>query len=212
MYRIMNVSDAYSQWAATYDSDRNLTRDLDLVVTQRVLSGQGYPIVLELGCGTGKNTPFLSQIGERVYAFDFSNGMIALARAKTQAANVGFAVADLTGRWPVADRSAQLAVCNLVLEHISDLVAIFAEADRVLADRGRFYICELHPFRQYQGKKAQFVRGERTIEIPAFVHHLSAFMDAAGRAGFRLQRLNEWWHDDDDPAGPPRLASFLFEK
>jgi malonyl-CoA O-methyltransferase len=208
----MNVSDAYSHWSATYDTDRNLTRDLDQAVTQRLLAGQRYPVILELGCGTGKNTRFLSQIGERLYAFDFSDGMIAQANVKVPDGSVQFAVADLTQPWPVADGCATLSVCNLVLEHISDLAAVFAEAYRVLGQGGRFFVCELHPFRQYQGKKARFVRDGQTIEIPAYVHHFSDFLTAATRTGFHLQRCDEWWHDEDDLTGPPRLASFLFQK
>ena len=38
---------------------------------------------------------------------------------------------------------------------------IFSEASRVLADAGRFFICELHPFRHYQGCQANFQRGGR---------------------------------------------------
>jgi len=67
---------------------------------------------------------------------------------------VTFAVADLTQPWPCEDQSIDLISCNLVLEHISDLSFIFAEGLRVLRDGGRFFVSELHPFRQYQGTQA----------------------------------------------------------
>jgi ubiquinone/menaquinone biosynthesis C-methylase UbiE len=144
-------------------------------------------------------------------ALDFSEGMIAQARAKTDAPNVQFAQADFTQTWPCADSSINLVVCNLVLEHIENLAFVFAEAYRVLADGGKYFVCELHPFKQYQGKKAIFERGEEQIAIPAFVHHTSDFFEAARSAGFSVTSLREWWHAED--AGlPPRLVSFLFEK
>ena len=205
------VQTAYTQWAATYDTDRNLTRDLDQTVTRTVLAGRRYHSILEIGCGTGKNTYLLAQISDRVHAIDFSEGMLAQARAKEFGPNVTFAAADLTQPWPCADQSVDLIVCNLVLEHIAELSVVFTEAARTLAPAGQMFVCELHPFKQYTGSKAAFQRDQARIEPPAFVHHLSDFLDAATRAGFTLTSLKEWWHDDDQHA-PPRLVSFLFAK
>lgn len=207
----MNIQDAYTDWAATYDEDRNRTRDLDQQVTQATLGHQHFGAIVEIGCGTGKNTALLAQLGDRVRALDFSTGMLARARAKVQAANVTFAEADLTQPWPVADSSADLVVCNLVLEHIEDLHFILAEAGRVLTPGGRFFICELHPFRQYAGTVANFQRAAGAVQIDAYVHHISDFLAAAAASGFALASLREWWHAEDE-GKPPRLVSFVFEK
>ena len=206
----MSVREAYTDWSTSYDSDRNLTRDLDQVVTRNTLAESRYPTILELGCGTGKNTALLSQIGRHVYALDLTAGMIRQAQAKVRSNNVLYAVADLTQPWPCAARSIDLIVCNLVLEHIADLIFIFAEAQRVLVAGGHFFLCELHPFKQYQGRKATFQRGEARTEIDAFVHHVSDFLDAAEAVGFRLNKLGEWWHEEDQDQ-PPRLISLMFE-
>jgi len=207
----MSIQKAYNEWSATYDSDENLTRDLDQKVTRAALANLQFNSILELGCGTGKNTVFLAQIGTRVHALDFSEGMIEKAKKKVQAENVRLSVADLTQKWPCENRSYDLIVCNLVLEHIKDLSLIFSEAFRVLEKEGRFLINELHPFRQYEGKKASFGKGEEVTEIPAFVHHISDFLNAALNNELTLVKLNEWWHEDDQ-SRPPRLISFLFEK
>jgi len=76
---------------------------------------------------------------------------------------------------------------------------------------GDFFICELHPFRQYQGIKANFKRDQGTIEIPAFVHHISEFIRAAQSNKLTIESFNEWWHEDDQDKFP-RLVSFLFKK
>src|SRR5262245_17895445 len=94
-----SIQAAYTQWAATYDSDRNLTRDLDQVVTRTILADRHYRSILEIGCGTGKNTQLVARIGDHVHAIDFSEGMLAQARAKGLGANVTFSVADLTQPW-----------------------------------------------------------------------------------------------------------------
>jgi ubiquinone/menaquinone biosynthesis C-methylase UbiE len=207
----MKIQEAYTDWSATYDQDRNLTRDLDQAVTKTILANLRCKSVLEIGCGTGKNTALLAEVAEMVYAFDFSIGMIEKARQKLVAGNVAFVVSDLTQQWPCKDRVVNLITCNLVLEHIRDLTFVFAEAVRVLATGGRFFVCELHPFRQYQGTRANFQRDRETREIEAFVHHLSDFTDAAAANGLSLAGMKEWWHEQDRHK-PPRLVSFLFEK
>ena len=207
----MNIRDAYSDWAATYDDDRNLTRDLDQEVTRTVLSEARCESILEIGCGTGKNTAFLAQFAKRVLAVDFSTAMIQKAQVKLRSSNVRFAVANITQSWPCRDRSVDLISCNLVLEHVSDLSFIFAESFRVLTEPGRLFISELHPFRQYEGVQAKFQHEGQTNTIPAFVHHISDFTNAAAANRLSLLRLNEWWHQEDK-GKPPRLISFLFEK
>jgi len=157
-FQAVKIEDAYNAWSSTYDSDRNRTRDLDQQVARDELQNLRCHSVLELGCGTGKNTTLLAQISERVCSLDFSAGMIEKARARTDSPNVTFEIADITKRWPSNDQSFDLVVCNLVLEHIEDLGFIFAEGARVLTTGARYFVCELHPFRQYEGTQARFER------------------------------------------------------
>lgn len=207
----MSIQEAYTDWAATYDSDRNLTRDLDQLVTRETLGNLRCKDVLEIGCGTGKNTALLAQIGERVFALDFSAGMIEKAREKLSLDNVSFDIADITQPWSFESHSIDLVTCNLVLEHIRDLPFIFAEASRVLVEAGQFFVSELHPFRQYQGTQANFRRNQETTQIPAFVHHISDFIEAAAANSLALAQMKEHWHPKDQ-GKPPRLVSFMFQK
>lgn len=207
----MSIQKAYNEWSESYDSDENLTRDLDQKITREVLANQKFNAILEIGCGTGKNTSFLYQIGDSVHAVDFSQGMIEKAMEKVQAENVKFSMMDLTKNWMFDDNSFDLIVCNLVLEHIEDISFVFSEASRVLESRGRFFINELHPFRQYERKKARYQKDGREIEVDAFLHHISDFLNAATTKGLRLIKLNEYWHEEDQNE-PPRIISLLLEK
>lgn len=207
----MSVQAAYNDWSTTYDADENLTRDLDQVVTRETLMDLRCKSVIEIGCGTDKNTLLLAQIAETVYAIDFSADMLEKANEKVNSANVMFIAGDITQQWTCRNESADLSICNLVLEHIEDLSFIFSEAFRVLVKGGYFFISELHPFRQYRGTQANFQRDQEVIEIPAFVHHISDFLSAAKNQGFLLEDFKEWWHEQDQNK-LPRLASFLFRK
>lgn len=207
----MNIQNAYNEWSDSYDTDNNLTRDLDQQVTRERLANLHFNSILEIGCGTGKNTAFLAQIGTSVHALDFSEGMIEKAREKVQAKNVRFSMADITKKWPCNDGEYNLVVCNLVLEHIANLTFIFSEAARVLQNKGSFFVNELHPFKQYEGSKARFYREAETVEVEAFVHHISEFTNAATANGLTLVKLNEYWHEADQNK-PPRLISLMFIK
>jgi ubiquinone/menaquinone biosynthesis C-methylase UbiE len=209
------VRASYDVWAETYDSDANRTRDLDREVTREVLGDLAIRLVVEIGCGTGKNTTFLALKAERVHALDFSPRMLAIAREKVrqdlEAGRVLFSVADVTDGWPCRGAWADLVTCSLVLEHVADLRPVFAEACGVLAVGGRLFVSELHPRRQARGTKARFERAGATTEIQAFFHPVAEFREAAEAAGLTVERQDEWWHREDD-GKPPRLVSFLFRR
>jgi malonyl-CoA O-methyltransferase len=207
----MSIQSAYNDWSGTYDTDENLTRDLDQAVTRSRLGSRRFDSILEIGCGTGKNTVFLLEIGQKVQAVDFSEGMLEKAKGKVRDENVRFSLMDITQPWQFGEQAFDLIVCSLVLEHIRDLSPVFAEAARTLQPGGMFLINELHPFRQYDGKKARFYREEEKIEVDAFIHHISDFIRAAEASGFALAKLEEYWHDAD--AGKlPRILSLAFER
>lgn len=207
----MDIQNAYDDWSGTYDSDENLTRDLDQRVTVDLLGNLQFDSALEVGCGTGKNTQFLARIASVLYAVDFSRGMLEKAKEKVQAENVHFSLMDVTQRWDFENGSIDLVTCNLVLEPIENLSFVFGEAARVLQPNGYLFINELHPFRQYEGKKARFQRNEETVEVEAFMHHVSDFVHAAAESGLTLTKLNEYWHEADQNK-LPRVLSLLFEK
>ena len=144
----MSIQNAYNNWSDIYDTNENRTRDLDAQILRETFAGQRFDSILETGCGTGKNTEFLAQIGTHVHALDFSEGMVLKAREKVMAENVRFEMADLTVRWPCEDSAYDLIVCSLVLEHMEELSHFFAEAARTLRPGGKLVIDELHPFKQ----------------------------------------------------------------
>ncbi|MDX1998352.1 MAG: class I SAM-dependent methyltransferase [Thermoanaerobaculia bacterium] len=207
----VTVQAAYDQWAASYDDDVNRTRDLDARVSRATFAGKALGRVLELGCGTGKNTRLFAEIATEVHGLDFSSAMLEKAQARGLGHHVRFTRADLTAPWPVEDATVDLVAAHLVLEHLPELGFVFAEAARVLVPGGGFHVSEFHPFRQYLGNKAVFEADGAAVDFPAFVHHVSEFLGAARAADLRFLDFGEHWHEAD--AGkPPRLLTLRFGK
>jgi len=207
----MTIDKAYDSWARTYDTAENPTRDLEANAARIILKKYAFQNVIEVGCGTGKNTQWLAERSASLIGLDFSEEMLKRAKEGNSSDNVEFRLADITKTWALAKSSADLISCSLTLEHIEDLDFIFGEASRVLRPQGRFYICELHPFKQYAGSKARYTEGDSTIELDVYTHHVSEYLDDARKNGFQLAELKEWF-DNDDIREIPRLISFVFEK
>lgn len=104
----MDIQGTYDSQSHTYDTDRDLTRDLYQVIVKRILMGLDSHSIIEIGCGTGKNTLWLSHIAERVHAIDFSKTMLEKAKAKVSSTNVTFTIGDITKPWIGNNTSADL--------------------------------------------------------------------------------------------------------
>jgi ubiquinone/menaquinone biosynthesis C-methylase UbiE len=209
-----DVAQAYDRWSRRYDDDHNATRDLDArVVRQSPLHVAGAR-VLELGCGTGKNSEWLVAQARTLVALDFSPGMLDVARRRVRSERARFVEHDITRRWPVELSSVDLVVGNLVLEHVRDLGPIYVEAARVLRPGGELFFCELHPYRQLRGGQAHFEDEDTNEIVPvtAFRHSVSEYVNGGLAAGFTLRALGEHVEEGASADAAPRLLSVLFER
>lgn len=200
------VKKAYQLWSKIYDQNDNKTRDLDLIATKSVLSSLNFKKLVEIGCGTGKNTHWFAEKATEIIALDFSAEMLAIAKKKVPQPHIIFLEADITKPWDIENSWADLISCNLVLEHLSDLSFVFNEAQRVLKNKGYFFICEIHPMKRYTGSQAKF----EDILVTSYLHHLSDYLSVAKKSGLQLIAINEWF--DESAENPPRLLSLLFQK
>lgn len=208
----MSIQASYDRWASDYDAVRNFTGELDERLTEDSKPFFQNKSVVELGCGTGKNTLIICPWAKSIHAIDFSEKIIEIAKKKVSSfKNVQFFVSDLNEKWPIKNGTADIILCSLVLEHIENLRFIFSEAARILNEKGLFWIRELHPFRHYIGSRAYFHQKGEKVEIKAFTHHISDFVEAGKCANFQLKELKEYWHEEEKSKFP-RLISFLFKR
>ena len=207
-----DIAAAYNDWAETYDTDLNRTRDLAAEALRQANLDLAGSKVVEIGCGTGRNTAWLAQHAAEIVALDFSDEMLAKARASVNDPRVRFLQHDARVKWPLADTSADVVIAMLILEHIENLETFFAEAARVLRHRGQLFLCELHPMRQLTGGQAQFsnpTTGHRQL-VTAFLHDVSEYVNTGLSANFELERLDEWRDADAPLNSVPRVLSLLF--
>ena len=202
---------SYNQWADTYDTMANKTRDLEAVAIRKSLAGHSFDNVLEIGCGTGKNTVWLMEIAKSITSVDFSSKMLSRAREKIDDARVSFVEADILNEWSFAKDKYDLVTFSLVLEHVRDIDLVFAKAQTFLKSDGHLYLGELHPFRQYLGSKAKYESDEGVHELECYVHNISQFFKAGTRSGMTCVDVCEW-SDVDSEDNVPRLVSMLFQK
>lgn len=205
----MSTQALYDKWSAIYDEVENKTRDLERRACESVLGDVEFESVAELGGGTGKNTSWLAARAKRVVSIELSPEMQAVARSKIAERNVEFRLADIRERWDFISEQLDLITCSLILEHIEHPEHVFVQAAGLLKPNGWFYVCELHPFKQYMGSKARFEMDGETHVLDCYRHHISDYTSAADSAGYTISKLDEWF-DESDREQIPRLISFLF--
>lgn len=207
----MNPKQAYNSWASQYDTNENKTRDLEAMALRNILSTVSFNSVLEIGCGTGKNTEWFLQRAEHITGVDLSEEMLSKAKEKIQSTKVGFIQADINSEWEFTARTFDLISFSLVLEHIENLDHIFKEVYKKLNEDGLVYIGELHPFKQYTGSKARFETEQGLQIVQCYDHNISDFIQSAKKYGLKLTGLDEYF-DNDDKTSIPRILTLLLRK
>ena len=95
------------------------------------------------------------------------------------------------------------------VEHREKLDHIFWSLHKKLTSGGKCFVCELHPHKQAEGSKAQFLKNGVKKELDIYQHSEEDYIQNAQKAGFELLSKKDWRNNNEDV---PRLISFLFKK
>ena len=172
------------------------------------LGNVGGKSAIDIGCGEGRFSRLLSQLGASVTGVDLTEALIARARAMSTGET--YILGDAENLNDVESDSFDLAVSYIVLVDLLDYRSAIEAAYRVLRPGGRFVVCNIHPMRsslpagwiKQADRKLFYPVDDYTDEGPRewtwwgrrFVNmhrtlssHIAAFLDA----GFTLRALHE---------------------
>jgi SAM-dependent methyltransferase len=132
-------------------------------------------MVIDLGCGEGRNTREIARRGARVTGVDVSEKMIAAAQAAeaSEPLGISYHVSSFSRLDDCADESFDLALSTMALMDGPDFAGAAREAYRVLRRGGGFYFSVLHPcfvtprqkwVRNDQGDEVGFIVGDYFVE------------------------------------------------
>ncbi|KAI4234315.1 MAG: hypothetical protein L6R40_006792 [Gallowayella cf. fulva] len=154
--------DTYQQWASTYDMDGNFLQALDTLELEHMLPYffdvlPSAPKIVDLGCGTGRNTACLLRIpGAKILGLDNSQAMLQRAESRcgpllksSEAESLDFEVWDMlslqeTKDVPDSIKNADAIISTLVVEHIP-LHQYFMACSRTLKPGGHVLCTNMHP-------------------------------------------------------------------
>ena len=205
-----SVRTGYDRWALVYDHDANPLPPFEEPFVRSALGSVRSLSVLDLGCGTGRHALWLAAEGARVSAVDFSEGMLSEARCKPGSEAVSWLVHDLHTPLPFADGTFDRIVSGLVLEHLKDLGAFFAEAHRVLRDGGLAVVSAMHPAMLLRDSQARFTDPATGVVVQpgSLPHTVGDMVMAALSAGFAIEKIGEYATDSVFAERYPRAARY----
>jgi SAM-dependent methyltransferase len=175
--------------------------------TIKILAPAEGELILDAGCGTGRNLRPLLKAGTAVIGIDFSIGMLQVARRQLE--DVPLALADLHAPLPFPDGCFDAILCALIGEHLSDLGSVYCEFYRVLRRRGRLVFSVYHPEMSAAGIEANFEQAGVEYRLGAIHYSFADHLQLLEEAGFDGIYAQEFNGDKDLINSVPAAAKYL---
>jgi len=203
----VTAREGYDLWSETYDATPNPVVTTDARYTIKLLAPSREELILDAGCGTGRNLKELIRAESIPIGIDFSLGMLRVARREYPGASL--ALVDLEQVLPFRTGTFDAVLCALIGEHLSKLSAVFREFYRVLKNGGRLIFSVYHPAMSAAGVEANFEHSGVEYRLGAVHYSGDEHVRLLELEGFSEIHSNEFYGDDELVRLVPAAAKYL---
>ena len=170
--------EGYRLWAPSYEGETVVS-----LLERRAVEALGVPTarrrLLDVGCGTGRRLRDADAV--TVVGVDLTPEMLAVAPAP-----LARAAGDVRAL-RLADASFDVVWCRLVVGHLPELDAAYAELARVCVPGGEVVVTDLAAEAAAAGHRRTFHDASGAVrELEHHVHTADTHLEAAWRAGLAL--------------------------
>ena len=187
--KYMNAQNKF--YSGKEDDSRKALQDLfDFDLDSKVL--------LDAGCGFGKDMAYFRNAGAVVYGIDASEEMIGLARKNNpEIRNISVQSYDKTS---FDDNFFDVVHSRYAFQYSEDLDSVFSEMHRIIKPGGYFIFLAAHPLLSFIAKEERDYNKRETISFPIFdgsfvlhepSHTVSDYLSPALLSGFDLIYFSE---------------------
>jgi malonyl-CoA O-methyltransferase len=182
---VLSPAQGYALWARRYVETAVSALEASAVESLGIpLAGRR---VLDVGCGTARRLANAREAGASLaVGVDLTPEMLAQA-----VGGPPLAAADVRAL-PVSDDAFDVVWCRLVLGHVADLDAAYAELGRSCAPGGVVLVSDFHPAAVEAGHRRTFRDAQGQVhELEHHLHPADAHYLAAARAGLSLRERRD---------------------
>ncbi len=183
------IAEVYDAWAPTYDTETNPALIAEGNRSIDALELNEEDVVLEVGCGTGRNLKKMVKKTKNIHGIDISEEMINVA--KTALPDVDFKEGDIETGLPYCEKTFDKVLCSFVISHIKNIDSLFSEIGRVLKKNGLLVITTIHPaadFSKFEPKEKRFHLMKHDINLQ---HNLEEITKACEISGLKICEVKE---------------------
>lgn len=179
--------EAYRLWAPAYENENAISHLEQGLVASLGPSPRGLRL-LDAGCGTGRRLAWTG--AACATGVDLCPEMLAEGRRNPALAEVELVEGDVRAL-PLPDGVFDLVWCRLVIGHVTELGAAYAELARVAAPGAAVIVTDFHAAAHAAGHRRTFRNGGEVHEVAHHVHAAEAQIEAANRANLTLRAQSE---------------------
>jgi ubiquinone/menaquinone biosynthesis C-methylase UbiE len=191
--RNVEVVEGYDIWAPTYDAEHNPLIALEERIALDLIDDVRNQLVLDVGCGTGRYCELLTKSAR--YS---SSKMLNHARKKiTPACRFELRLGRIEDA-SFPSSYFDVVVSALTVGHILELEPVIREVSRVIKNRGRLIVSDMHPYWFVSGfDYVKFCdKSGQEYRIPEYAHLFEEYWSLFRKFRFRLEDVKEPRIDD----------------